>query len=483
VTILNLLTKEKRVVGIEINEQSIRLAFLMPVKKARGVGAIISGLSTKTSKTKRELVLIEKSIPAGTIEDGVVIDQALLGSILKKIWEKVNLKTYVAIVSIPSDKIYSHIFSFPGSIDGARFTEAVHLDIDFQLPIKKEKVYIDWEDIGDTPGTKEILLSTIPREISNGYIAAFETAGIKMLALESDITSIARAVKIEPKQATLLVKETPEGSTVFIVKDGTLRFTRILPKKFLSKTKLKAEIKRIKNSFEFKSNNPVIELSLDKASVPLLVDHPKESQLEWLIAVGAAMRGEIPKGEDSLISLLPVNTREAFAHEKTNTFIILLRNITIGISVFFVIAFSASYILIMTLSQYANRTVIIIPASSLPPDLLQKKLLIEQINILTTTGKLILAGTPIWSTVIDEVMVTIIDGITVSRFSTGLITEGISLAGVARDRETLNLFKKSMQKSDMFTQVELPITNLEQKADIPFSISFILKDSSMIYYK
>ena len=59
----------------------------------------------------------------------------------------------------------------------------------------------------------------------------------------------------------------------------------------------------------------------------------------------------------------------------------------------------------------------------------------------------------------------------------------MTITGVSKDRETLNLFKKSLQESPYITGVELPINNLEQKENIPFSISFHLKDPSMLYYK
>ena len=469
--ILNLLTENRRVAGVEINEQTIRLAFFQQVKK------------------NRELVLVEESIPAGIIKNGAVVDPLLLGNILKKIWSKADFKTDFTIVSIPSDKIYSRIFSFPGNIDKARLTEAMHLAIDFQLPVKNEEVYLDWEHTENTPLVKEILLSTIPREISDGYLTALNYAGITMMALESHLTSIARAIKAEPGQAVLVTKETTENTTVFIIKDSTLRFSLILPLQFLPKEKLNSEIKRIKTSFEAENNKPILETSLSEASIrneyfiPQLTNYPKEDITKWLVSIGAAIRGQIPKGEDHLISLLPINTQKAYAFQKINTFIVLLRNMTIGISIFFVVAFSLSYLLIITLSQYASHTVVIVPSSSLPPDLLQKKSIIEQVNSLTSIGQTLLSDTVVWSTIIDEIKARTINGITISRFSAPSITEKMSLAGTAQDRDTINQFKKSMQESAMFTEIDLPITNLDKRTDIPFSISFIIKDPSTVYYK
>ena len=57
------------------------------------------------------------------------------------------------------------------------------------------------------------------------------------------------------------------------------------------------------------------------------------------------------------------------------------------------------------------------------------------------------------------------------------------LTGISTDMETLNQFKKSLQSSTYLASIELPITNLEQKTDIPFSISFKLKDPNSLFYK
>jgi len=46
----------------------------------------------------------------------------------------------------------------------------------------------------------------------------------------------------------------------------------------------------------------------------------------------------------------------------------------------------------------------------------------------------------------------------------------------------LNQFKKTFQESPMFFEVELPIANIEQKSEIPFSLSFRIKEPANLYY-
>lgn len=472
--ILNLLTKEKRVAGIEISDSVVRIAFVRTSK------------DKVAHKTIEELVLIEEPIAANIIVEGVAVDRVLLGKTLKGIWEKARLDTDYAIVSIPDDKVYSRIFSFPKTVEGDRLSEAMRLAIGFQLPIKTEAAYLDWERLPSTPLVNEILLATVPRAVAQGYAEAFEAAGIKTLALESHLASIARAVKIEPEHTMLFTKKTPDGATVFALKNGTLRFSRTLPARFLDESKIPTEVHNIKTALEGDLKEKVVEVSILDAQIRDDYADKKglsEPRSKWLIVLGAVIRGQIPEGADNLVSLLPVGTEEAYAYQKATAFIALIRNMIVGVSIFFIAAFLSAYLFVLSLSQNANRTIATLSVSSASPEILAKEAWVSKVNALTEAGQAILAQTPVWSVVVDEVNARIIAGINISTFSAPAITENMSLAGTAKDRTTLNQFKKSLQESTMLTGIEIPITNLAQKEDIPFTASFRLADPNVAFYK
>ncbi|KKU82186.1 MAG: hypothetical protein UY07_C0002G0043 [Parcubacteria group bacterium GW2011_GWA1_47_8] len=488
--ILNLLTKEKRVAGIEISDSVIRIAFFRSHKKGRRGKQPTTNTALRTidknTNTKEEIVLIEEPIAANIIADGVVVDVDLLSKTLKEIRLKAKLGTDYAVVAIPDDNIYSRVFSFPKTVDGTRLSEAMRLAIGFQLPMKVEDVYLDWERTPGNSPMNEILLSTIPKSVAQGYVDAIERAGIKILALESHLSSIARAIKAEPEQTTLFTKKTPDGATIFCLRDGVLRFSRALPRLFVPEEKISAEVANIKTALEADMKKTVEEASLVQARVRDEYRGATESTeppSKWLIPLGAAIRGKMPEGTDNLISLLPVGTEEAYAYQKAATVVALIRNMTIGVSVFFMAVFLGAYFFMFSLAQNAERTIATLSASAISPELLEKEAWIEHVNELTATGQVILDGTPIWSGVLDEVSRRIIDGISVSSFSAPSITEKMSLTGTARNREILNLFKKSLLDSPLLTEIDLPITNIAQRESIPFSVSFRINDPSTAYWR
>jgi hypothetical protein len=483
--ILNLLIKEKRVAGVEISDRVIRIAYFSPQKRFRN-----KIHSEKTKLPENELILIEEPIAANVILEGVVIDKEFLGKILKDIWSRAKLNSNYAIVSIPEDKVYSRIFPFPKTVNEEQLKDAVNIAIDFQLPTKKNDVYTGWENAGDSHINNEILISTIPKNIANGYIEALDYAGIKMLALESHIASIARSIKLKLGQATLFTKRSLDGATIFILKDGIIRFSRSLPATFIKEDSfLINEANHIKTSFESEKNMSVVELPLTKAVIR--TDYQKylnlnetnpDLQSKWLICMGAVIRGEIPKGKDNRISLLPVGTAEAYKYQKATTFIFLVRNLIAGIGIFFLITFLMVFLFIFSLSK-DNKSIINPSTSPISEEVLQKENWIKKVNTLTEASQSILSTTINWSTLLDEIQSRAIEGITISNFTVKSTDKKGTIIGIARDRDTLNQFKKTLQESSYLSNVILPVTNLQQKGDIPYSISFDLKDLNMLYYK
>lgn len=485
--ILNLLIRKKSVAGIEISDQVIRIAYFRPRvqhdEKVHKNGISLPG---------RELVLVEESIPANLLDNGIVTDQALLGKVLKDIWTRSKIDANYAIVGLPEEKIYSHVFPFPKTISESGLENAVNLAIDFQLPIKRADAYTGWEKSLEPHTANEVLISAIPKTIADGYINALNYAGIKILALESQLACIARAINTKPGVATLLTKANLDGgATIFVLRDGALRFSRTLPV-LLAKgpDTLASEANRIKVSLESEKKQAIEVHSLGDATFtanylnyPELKDLPPATQSKWLIAVGAAFRGEIPEGQDSHISLLPVGTAEAYAFQKATIFIALVRNMIIGVSVFFLATFLATYFFIFYLSQAANssNTSILTPAVS--PDTLQKEARIKKVNSIIATSETILSTTPMWGILLDDINAHILNGVYISNFSASSVNDPITITGMAKDRNTLNQFKKSLQTSTYLTAVELPIANIELKGNVPFSISFRLRDPNMLYNK
>jgi len=151
------------------------------------------------------------------------------------------------------------------------------------------------------------------------------------------------------------------------------------------------------------------------------------------------------------------------------------------LSIFFIAAFLGTWILMIALQQQdAQKTD---SFSSLPSmvDLGPVEAKIQNANSLISATADILKTSPRWSGLITELQNSIIKGVIVDGISLPAPEGTMTITGMAGDRNTLNQFRDKLKTSAILTNINLPLTNLDQKADIPFTISFELKNPSLLY--
>jgi len=209
----------------------------------------------------------------------------------------------------------------------------------------------------------------------------------------------------------------------------------------------------------------------------------KKDKKDWLFALGAAARGLIPREDDNLISLLPISTQTAYEHEKAVNFASFLSNLTVGLVLFFSLAFIGVWVLVSTAQQKTVKQLEALGSVPISPEIAQTEQKAQEVNSLIKASSQIVKGTVVWSRLLDELKQKVEAGIVITNLNLSSPEGVMSLAGVAADRNSLNAFKKRMESSEILTEIKLPLTNLEQRERIPFTISFQLKDPKSIYYK
>lgn len=464
--VVSLFSREEHIVGIDISDTEVRLAVLEKDKK--------------TGAAKIALLASEK-VPSGTIEAGTVKKPEVLAETLKSLvrsaaeGRKRTRVTY-AIVSVPADAAYAHVYGFPSTIKGERLEETMKLTVGFQLPFGTDQVYLDWEQSPDKT-KNEVMLASMRRATVDGYLSALRDAGIHAVALELHPASIARAGDFSAR-TSLVVEDTAGSACAYIISDGIVRFVRALPKTLVSEEKMSEEIRKISDFAETENMKPEVAITLGSLSpkAPFsLYPNVKGEGGVWLIALGAAIRGLIPRREDTLISLMPVGTETAYAYQKALVFTSFITNITVGISIFFAIAFGAVWLFLVSLQQNAATQAEQAIAIPLPSGSAELEARAIALNALVGQTAPIVRTFPVWSPVLKEAIARVTTGILISNFSVSEPGAQISMVGTAKSRAALNDFRRSLENSPLFTAVVLPISNLEKRENIPFSVSFALK--------
>ena len=187
--LLKIITREEPIIGIEISDSNIRLAFLNYKKDKKSRNAKENGIEARC--------LAETDLPDGAIVSGKIADKKILIERLGNLLKKVKPKIKYAIISIPYDNVYSKLFSFPNTLNKERLADTMRTVADFQIPLSGKDSYIDWEEESDKDNSLAFLAAA-PKKIIDDYMSAVMEAGISPVAIEPHQMSIVRAIRPEP---------------------------------------------------------------------------------------------------------------------------------------------------------------------------------------------------------------------------------------------------------------------------------------------
>lgn len=469
------LINEEPIGGLEISDTHLRFSLLRKNKSAVVI------------KTLAEEILADQ-----TLEGGLIKNEAAFLTKVKQFAGRYRIK-YV-VLSLSADQIFTKIYSFPTVMPDEKMEESINLIIDFQLPKKRADIYCDWEKSESTKD-KKILLSYANRPAVDNLMTKAEKIGLKVVAVESHGSSLARAIKQKTNEVLLVLERGRSSTSFFVIKNHNLLFSQTLPTDKIA-ADLPGEIAKIINYQEWLGQtitnlallgnfNPEEIKNLPLKPTPLELKEGVEQKIkikpEALISMGAAWRGLMPRKDDKIISLMKIGTEEAFRQAKANATLGFLIGISIALSLFFTAALTALWLMLTIMQNNFNEQIISLTAR---PDSKNAALIETQAidfnELVGQTGALV-KEEPRWSAIVEEIKARIVPGIAINTLSLPGTSVTWSLTGVADSREEINALKKSFEDSPLFKEVNLPLDNLGKKTDIPFSLMFKVSAPELIY--
>lgn len=210
-----LLYHEEKIGGLSITEEKIHLTYL----------------------GEKGEILFEKEIPLApdTVLSGVLKNETELLQALKQLESKEKLLSRSVIVSLPTTVAQPFIFEFFPNLKQEEITNALSLIVDSSLPLSKEEIYADWEEIAVPQSAefqkKKFLLAMGIKSLIDPYLAALKKSNLVAVACETHGWSLPRATDF--KNEPFLVVSFESKQIVFAAyKDNTLVFQFELPKEF-----------------------------------------------------------------------------------------------------------------------------------------------------------------------------------------------------------------------------------------------------------
>jgi len=527
------LIQEEEIGGIEISDSKISIAYL------------------KSLPDKKEIVIEkwgEVDLQPGIIEKGEVKDKEVLASHLRNLskslfprkkghlerFKSSSRRFFPVIISIPSQKIYSQVFSFPSKIPYGQLEESMELTVGFSLPSPPEKVYLDWEVIEplQKEEEKEILLAQVKKSVIDPYLEVFSQTEFVPIACEFYSLSLNRIISRSEENPFCLILTTEEGAEIVVSKLKGIRFIRSIywqdHRYFREKNKLDIEVKkkilrdeawRTINFDQSEKKGPAIEkiylvgepaenlefkdclkeefdkeiiipefpytimsvpqrIALEGTKELIQIEDKKEKIFKGdkiLVILGVALRGFISRSKDVSISLLPVGTEEEYSQTRIISLLNFVSISAVLAALIFIPLFVVGYFLLSKVEKNSAEEFSRLQEVSITEEFKQMEKEAADFNRNLTLMEILAEDKSDWPKILKELDNKKTAGIIYNRISADSYRGAISLEGFAITRDQLLNFKENLLKSEILTNVELPLKFIEKKDNINFIITFKIK--------
>jgi type IV pilus assembly protein PilM len=221
-------------------------------------------------------------LPDGIIEDGRILNQAILAEKLKKLLKEVKpqkVSTNKAIVSLPESQVFVQCFTVEANLKSSALSKVIVDKASLSLPINIDKTYWDFiEKPLDDKTKKLIIFISVPKEIADSYVAFCNSIGLEVVSLCTESLSLARTIlKSSSKQSLIIDIGSRTTNLSFFDSDDKMNMSVIIPvageqmtetvKERLNMDYLEAEDLKVKFGFKESAENKVKPIIL-----PILED-------------------------------------------------------------------------------------------------------------------------------------------------------------------------------------------------------------------
>lgn len=156
-------------------------------------------------------------------------DLTKLAEAIKKLHQESKISTKNVAVSLPEDKAYSKVVSFP-KLSDKELQTAIRWEAEQYIPVPLDEVSLDYQIVGTRKEgvveKMEIFLVAAPKRLIEKTMKVLRAAGLTPVALETEILSLARSLVVPDGETSLLVDLGAKATDVAIVEGGQVVFTR-----------------------------------------------------------------------------------------------------------------------------------------------------------------------------------------------------------------------------------------------------------------
>ncbi|TSA44149.1 hypothetical protein D4R51_04425 [bacterium] len=413
-------------------------------------------------------------------------------------------QTLRVILVLPPGLVYTQSFNVP-NVGEERLNETVALNIQMLSPIPVADSNISAQIIRETPDRYDLLGAFTDKNLVNQLKDILIQAHFSPIAFEFPALALTRLIEQSTKlnqKSTLVFQVSSDGLDFFILRDGHLYFNY-----FRSWQSIQGEersisravfdgvvIEEVRKVINFSSSrfndtpngaliiapgfeaevSEILEKNFNLRTVPLVLNQISPI---FYVASGAALRGKIDLENENLkiINLGGESLVKTIFDEQILNFISMWRNITVGVFVILLISFIFAASFLVTQSKSLTAQINSFSGSVSQKELADLKTKAVEFNNFVATIKSVRGTVSPWYELLNHLgSVASANGINIKSLDIASFGSPVNMFGTAPDYKTVFNFKNVLVGDPLFSNVNLPITQISIGTDntASFNISF-----------
>jgi Tfp pilus assembly PilM family ATPase len=470
----------------------------------------------------RKITSASIKFPEGIIVGGRVKNYPQAVAAFKKLHGQITAdktKKIPVVASVSDANVYTQEFVLP-QLKLSTLEEAVRLNLQVISPIDFSKSYHDWQRVENPQRSAheiEILSSFSEKDIIDPLYRALLESQFVAVAVEQKAASLVRVISrlasdYDISKPHFLLYISSDGLGFAIIRNGYLYFNRFtdwsslihsssgqrqVSFKEFSDTIIQ-ESQRVINFYSSRFNDLIGSLyiiapgmesqvrQIVESKFPLKVEplSLKDYSLEqtWYTALGAALRGLVPRAIDTEISLAPEGTEAQFFHSQVIAFAILWRNVLVSVFTIILAAFVGAFLF---LHQFSGKMVEDFGKIAGSYNVKYLNTLKDEANKFNRAVDRALVARQQqirWSKVLTGVQAQANSDVEISRIYAQSIDSPVILYGRAASSNAAIDFKNKLAALPYLDSVDLPLSSLtsaESSGRVSFTISFKVSKANL----
>ena len=145
-------------------------------------------------KGKRVIAAIDEPLPAGAVQNGVVIDRQAVSGTIKSLLEKNSIAETDVLACVSGIHSIFRVVSVP-RLDRKLLAEVSRKEMERVSPVPLNTLYISWQEVRTSGSESALCLMGLPHDNVDSVIETLRLSGLKAKAVELKPLVVARVIE------------------------------------------------------------------------------------------------------------------------------------------------------------------------------------------------------------------------------------------------------------------------------------------------